>query len=431
MFSLPPLAFAAFVGWLLLFPMGGLPVTGVSVSNPLFAFLLPHAVSLLILGRFGSSVRFAKLSFAATLFTLGITAIYPLVPGAAPVLLPMVGAASACLSIRACSLLRQGGRPLVHACLGLILGNLMLLLGLFVPFPIPVTFTLLSLLLMIPLLSVQRLPVVDTKNHDLFRYLPFVFVYHLVSGIMYGGIAPAFSQMGIGQGGELFFYIVAVGCGVILFRKNREYLLVLGILLAMTSLACFLDLSPWAVTASMYAMQAAAGCMDVFILGYLLSFDNVLEAFGIGNGTVCLGILCGHQLALWIGEPSSVLVMAGCLILTCSVFALYFLGRRHLTPSIAEGLLPTIEPQAVLAPVVESGNQTSDLELPKGMALAEALLSSREWEVFCSVISGNTYKVAAADLCLSESTVKTYMKRIFDKYDVNSKKELLKKVYKD
>lgn len=418
MFAMPPLIFAAFVGWLLLFPLGGIPVAGVEVAYPLVAFLLPHAVALILIGRFCPVARFARFSFWATLITLVLTVIYPLVPAIAPLLLPIVGVSSALLSIRTCALLRQGGRPIAHAGLGLVLGNLVLLAGLLIPVAATIKFICLAGLLLLPLLSLKTHSFAVARNRGLFRYLPFVFVFHLVSGIMYGGIMPAFSEVGIGQGGELLFYIAAVIGGALLFRKNRELLLASGILLALLSFSCFLGQSPWTITLSMYAMQAAAGCIDIFLLGYLLSFDNLLEAFGLGNGTVCLSIFCGHQLAVWIGAPTTVLVMAGSLILTWAIFAFYFTGQKR---AAGEGDVTAEQPLAF--PV--------ELVFPKGAALAKTMLSKREWEVLCCVVSGKTYKVAAAELVLSESTVKTYMKRIYDKYGVSGKRELLRKVCKE
>ncbi|MCF6265924.1 MAG: helix-turn-helix transcriptional regulator [Desulfuromusa sp.] len=420
MLPLPSFAFATFVGWLLLFPMGGLPVAGIDISSPLLNFLFPHAVSLVLIGYFCSSRRFARLSLIATLVTIGLTCLYPLVPTAAPILLPLLGICSAFLSIRACILLRQSARPLLQAGVGLVLGNLIVLVGLLTPVPTQIKFIFLALMPLLSLLPLEEKILSDKKNQGIFRYLFFVFIYQLVSGIMYGGIMPAFSEIGIGRGSELVFYIAAVLCGIVLFRINREYLLAAGVLLAMTSLACFLGHSPWSITLSMYAMQAAAGCLDIFILGYLFSFDNPLAAFGIGNGTVCLSIFCGYQLAVWIGAPSTSLVMAGCLILTCSIFALYFLSQKNSSPiDNREAGSPTALPPT---------NDTPDTIPAQSIVLAKMILSSRELEVFCCVLAGKTYKVAATELQLSESTVKTYMKRIFNKYNVTCKQELINKI---
>lgn len=405
---LPLTNFACFVGWLLLFPMGGISLDKVALHNPLAAFLVPQVVGLVLIGRFHPTRRFSAWSAAFTGFTMIMTIVYPLVPAAAPVIMPLVGLSSAFVSIRCCAFLKQGENPLIQAGAGLILGNLVLCLGLLIPAPATLKSAGAAALLLFPLLTPgQAVPTLQTgRNRGLFRYLPFVFVYQLVTGIMYGSIMPAFSQVGIARGGELFFYMAAVGAGILLFRLNREYLLALGILLAMLSLTCFLGSSPLRITLSMYAMQASAGCVDIFVLGYLLSFRNPLAAFGIGNGTICLGLFGGHQLSVWLGPPSTTLVMTGCLILIGTVLALYF-SERQGAPK---------KPEA-----------TS----PQGLNLAKAILSGREFEVLNSVATGKTYKAAAAELSLSESTVKTYMKRIYDKYGVTSKKELLKKVYEE
>ncbi len=347
--TLPLLTFAAFVGWLLLFPMGGLTIPGVDLRYPLVDFLLPHIIGLLLIGRFVSTRHFPGWSFGATLLTIVLTLTYPFFPGAAAITMPLVGFCSAFLSVRSCSFLKQSDSPLLHAGLGLIIGNLILLAGTLIPASAGPKLLCSGGLLLLPLFSPekQKPERKPTRNPGLFAYLPFILIYQLVTGIMYGGLMPAFNQVGIAQGGELFFYMAAVGVGIPLFRYNREYLLALGILLAMLSLTCFLGQSRWQITYSMYAMQASAGCLDIFILGFLLSFDNLLEAFGIGNGTICLGLFGGHQLAVWIGPPSSILVMSGCLILTATILALYFSGHRR--TATTEPLSPTAPPGLTLA----------------------------------------------------------------------------------
>ncbi|MFO7766700.1 MAG: helix-turn-helix transcriptional regulator, partial [Pelovirga sp.] len=56
------------------------------------------------------------------------------------------------------------------------------------------------------------------------------------------------------------------------------------------------------------------------------------------------------------------------------------------------------------------------------------LLSERELLVLNQCLKGTTYKEIAADLDISESTVKTYMKRICDKLGVTGKRHLLQRL---
>lgn len=46
-------------------------------------------------------------------------------------------------------------------------------------------------------------------------------------------------------------------------------------------------------------------------------------------------------------------------------------------------------------------------------------LTDREIEVLQQVVAGNANKIVANNLCISEKTVKTHMRRILSKLDLN------------
>ncbi len=52
------------------------------------------------------------------------------------------------------------------------------------------------------------------------------------------------------------------------------------------------------------------------------------------------------------------------------------------------------------------------------------LLSEREYAVLERALAGRTYRETACELEISESTVKTYMYRIYEKMGVRGKKKL-------
>jgi DNA-binding NarL/FixJ family response regulator len=54
-----------------------------------------------------------------------------------------------------------------------------------------------------------------------------------------------------------------------------------------------------------------------------------------------------------------------------------------------------------------------------------ALLSRREQEILPYLLEGNTNKMIAVKLSLSENTVKTHIKNIYSKLEVRSRNELL------
>lgn len=58
-------------------------------------------------------------------------------------------------------------------------------------------------------------------------------------------------------------------------------------------------------------------------------------------------------------------------------------------------------------------------------------LSVREKEVLQSLVNGNSYKMAAASLKISIDTVRTHIRSIYEKLQVNSKSEAVAKALKD
>ena len=58
-------------------------------------------------------------------------------------------------------------------------------------------------------------------------------------------------------------------------------------------------------------------------------------------------------------------------------------------------------------------------------------LSDREKDVLQSLVDGNSYKMVAASLKISIDTVRTHIRSIYEKLQVNSKSEAVAKALKD
>jgi len=59
------------------------------------------------------------------------------------------------------------------------------------------------------------------------------------------------------------------------------------------------------------------------------------------------------------------------------------------------------------------------------------ILSAREREVAALLLQGKTYKKIASELSISENTVKTHVKNIYSKYNIQSRGELIDLVFKE
>ena len=60
--------------------------------------------------------------------------------------------------------------------------------------------------------------------------------------------------------------------------------------------------------------------------------------------------------------------------------------------------------------------------------MTKSNLTDREKEIIELLLKGRTYKLIAGELQLSENTVKTHIKNIYSKFNVQSKTELIKRL---
>ena len=160
----------------------------------------------------------------------------------------------------------------------------------------------------------------------------------------------------------------------------------------------------------MFAFQSSAGFIDLFILVLLFTRTDSLRAAGPVFGTVCAGIAGGYMISGATGGEVNLVVGSTNLILTIAVFIFVFFVRKR-------------EMETEVCPEPEERQQR-----PAGITLSPTLrkrLSEREKAVLDCVLRKKTFRETAEDLSLSESSVKTYMKRIYEKTGVTGKEELL------
>ncbi len=432
---LPTLSFAAFVLWLLAVPMNGPLLSAASINSAATFFLLPHVAFLFLTGTFTSAGLLRRLVPLCVLITVFISTALPFIPNAAQWFLIPLSASAAVVAIDATSRLHAAKEPVLAGALGLILGNLLFFVLLIWQKGDFLAFALVSLPLMLLILhpTHSNSPAPTFKEAKLWHYLPFVLVFHIVSGLMYGVLYPVYQPVAFLPGGELPFYMLTALAAVFLVRKQQEFSLIAGILLAMVSFALLQHTHQASINLSMFAMQAGQGFVDLFLLAYLLSFPRRIRAIGIGLATLCLGIYGGQLIGQFLQDFVGVIVMAGLVSLNLAVLTLYLLSQRRLASTKNEvrgespagtdftiSELPASSADTASHPAPED-ILTPESQLPANLRL---LLSPRECLVLTHSIEGCTYREIAHRLDISESTVKTYMKRICDKLGVQGRKGL-------
>jgi len=416
---LPTLSFAAFVLWLLAVPMNGPLIAEIGIDNSLRWFLLPHVLALVVVGTSFPRPLFTRLAPVATSLTLAFSLLLPLVPELGKLLLVLLSVSGAFVALRACKCLHCSPSPLNNAAGGLIVANLALFIVFRFPaggLPLFMFATLPLSLLLIP--TTEQQPISSDTSLKLRHYLPFILIFHVVSGLMYSVIYPAYQKLAVPGGVELPFYMVAVIGAVFLVRINREIPLIIGVVLGMGSFIVLQWQQPASAMLSLFIMQTGQGFIDLFLLAFLLRFADPLRAFGIGLATLCLGIYGGQLLGDLLSNHAGSVAMFGHLFLNLAVLTLYLLHRRQATQSL-HNTSSSYDPPDAAHKNVEA------IQIPDHL---RPLLSERELLVLGQTLKGTTYKEIATDLDISESTVKTYMKRICDKFGVSGKRNLLQRL---
>lgn len=429
---LPGLSFAAFVLWLLAVPMNGPLTASAGTPDALRWFLLPHVVALVLIGGFVPAPLFKRLAPVATVLTIFLSLLLPLFPALGAILLILVSISGAFVALNACRRLHCSPAPLFSSGAALVIANLALL-GLYrVPSESIIPFILATLPLLLLLLPAgKQQPIQEDKSVKLWHYLPFILVFHLVSGLMYSVIYPAYQQVTVLGGAELPFYMAAVIGAVAMVRISREIPLILGVVLGMGAFILLQWNHPSGIFLSMFAMQAGQGFIDLFLLAFLLRFPDPLRAFSFGLATLCLGIYGGQILGNLLQTSAGTVALFGHLFLNLAVLTLYLLNRRRSlveagTQAVAEPVPTALQASSFPDEDQPTATDAGQITIPEHLRL---LLSEREQTVLIQSLDGTTYKDIALQLKISESSVKTYMKRICDKFEVTSRKNLVRLLF--
>lgn len=398
--------FFFYVLWLLAVPMEGPLLINMSAAGGSRYFIFAHLASLLAIAHWGRSTWLRTAAITGSLLAAMLTMLLFSSGASTGLLMTILGIAAAPVAVKTCNDLHSYFCPVRVATLSLVGANVLLWL-MHSSSGMPIWN---NLAILLPLLTLPGLAALEECRHKtptLNRsYLAFVFIFQIISGLMYAILFPVYALHTFMPGLELPFYMAAALLAVKIYQHDRDLLLICGLTLAMAAFALLQFGGTLAVNLSLYAMQAAAGCIDVFLLSLMLASARSYATFGYGLAVLCGGIAAGQILSLALGSASAVAGLAGSLILNVAALALVFHKHRH--PSRAPSPPETTPP--------------SPPALPGEISCQ---LSDREINVLTRVFLGKNYRETALELAISESSVKTYMKRICDKLGVANRLELL------
>ncbi|ANB02541.1 hypothetical protein ECTOBSL9_1964 [Ectothiorhodospira sp. BSL-9] len=404
------------MAWLTAFPMSGVLL---GKTELMLWFLIPHTLGLLALGYAAARLPptlLQRLCQAGVILTSLLTLISALIPDmVVAAWMIALGLGAVPVSLRVGQYLKGAEQPVTTGVATLAGGNLVALALIASPLPGPVKLMLLAVLLLGLLPRSQEPsdpgPGDATTLEPLLRYLPFVLLFQVVSGLMYGGLMPAYGAVAWAPGSEVLFY----GAGAVLAlwllgRYQTTVTMLTAVLGALVAFALW-QIAPHTlgIHGAMFAMMIAAGLVDLFLLSRILRHHPVSTAYGYGVGALCGGIILGKWLAMSVGGAAEVLAFAALIVLNLAALLLHIPFTRREPESLGAG-----EGAAVGIPPV-----------PPGIA---QLLSEQEQHVLEQVMEDKTYREIAANLAISESSVKTYMHRIYLKTGACRRHQLVEMV---
>ncbi len=291
------------------------------------------------------------------------------------------------------------------------------------------------ILALIFLFKISLMTEVDDKNHNrklesvedskapLIFLCLFIVIITINSGLMYHVINPAFQHH---KWFVSWYWAVPYILALYIMKNlpksiNRNYILYIAIGMIGFTFVAFMVLSnsigSYIVINTL--MLGACGVYDLFwwsILGEMLDlYENPAKVFGIGLSANVLGVLVG-------GLIGNALVNKGSKFTTSMLaFAVVFVTLMIL-PLLHKQLSTVLKNHIFLLTFFEMAPTRQSKSIDE--FLKNAGLTQREVEITELLIKGMTYKLIAEELYLSENTIKTHIRNIYCKLDVNNKTEL-------
>jgi len=173
-------------------------------------------------------------------------------------------------------------------------------------------------------------------------------------------------------------------------------------------------------------MLGSFGVFDLFwwsILGEMLDYDsNPAKILGIGLSANVLGVLTGSMIARSVlsAQIQQIDLTLGALSVICVSFAIL--------PPLHRRLSDLLKEHAFLTIYSEIPPSERDRLVERSDVFTK--LTEREKDTASLLLEGKTYRMIAADMKVSENTVRTHVKNIYGKTGVQCRADLMNMVFK-
>lgn len=319
----------------------------------------------------------------------------------------------------------------------LIISNiLMILLNVAAIHLSPYTGLSLSILMLVSaFLLALKLPANDSNqvkkknNLSISNLLLFFYIFIVIlttnSGLMYHVINPAFEHL---KSLTSWYWAVPYIAAIFILRNisqnfKSSYILYVAIAMIGLSFTAFITLDR-SVTSYFIVntlMLGSYGVYDLFfwsILGVMLDYhENPAKILGIGLSANVLGIVLGGLIGNNLIENNLQSVNPSLLAFAVVCITLVLL------PPLNKHLSSLLKGHTFLTEFTGMSEFKQNKQIDKISVFGN--LSGREKQVATLLLQGKTYKTIAAELFISENTVKYYVKNVYSKFNIQSRAELI------
>jgi len=410
------LSFSIYLTWLYSIPLEGTLLPGWVDPFHIFYFLAAHVPGFWVLTKIPESRRplVIRCSFPAmALLTWAL-----LIPQteSRPLFLAM-GFVGAPAVAGVLDVLRRNRRPLWSAALSLLAANL----GTFLLHHLPVDLSLkiasVGFIVVSPLFVMKwngegqgAVTLADKSSMPLEFFGLLFAMFYISGGLMFGYLAPRVAEVPIPANSYTLGYLVMIPVGCFLMQRSYDAVIGLSVLLGVAGFTLLSFDSDATLVLGMVLTQASFGVSDMLVIGLTQMENRRFHEICFIMGTMCFGILSGSLIVMFFGQYLSVLVAAANIMM---VFVLVLYNQLRMRQLKQEGKKEPAD-EAVVGDFFDH----PEMEC----------LSEMECQVLRHVMEGATYKTTGQALDIAESTVKTYMQRMFQKFDCTNKKALLTRV---
>lgn len=404
-----------YVFWLISFPMSGFLVAW-DISHSLTNyFLLFHVLTFVISYFFINMDVLKKLTNPAILITAILTFVFPFFKEHNRIIISIIGVTSVFLAIKSILIFKKVSDKIIFSVFSLVLGNLLTFIT--TSFNKFLVFFLISLcLITITFITLEKdyeKEVIEIKIIKLF----ILFIFYLTGGLMYEFFLPNYLANAYIPNSELIFYILGLLISIYFIKKDLEIAFAIGLLFGNFSFFLYkIQTTPF-INAGMYISQISFGIVDAFFLNLIISYITDFKKTLVIFIAMLSGILSGKLICTLFQNKLGIIIESGNLFLILSAILLFFNIK-------IEKKVLTVE-----ASIDKKAKNIQEIVFDENNSYKK--LSEQEKKVLEKLLQNKSYKTIAEEMNISISTVKTYMKRIYEKTNIRNIDDLKNKFKKE